>query len=308
MRKLVRLSLIAAMIWLVTLYGYALAVMTKSKSEKEGVRTLTTSHNYWSPNPALVKLEGKWDSRVWKWHEFLGCGSRQITGSNAYNYAIQSDNGAKIGMLTPPELDWVYVGGISVGSVWNDTKPSYQPPPLNVSKVSALTLETRIADWKGAPLSPIIFPSWYAVLTDVWFNVTNVVIEDKDGMKYFPSKILGIDIFYHTMTGSLNAAMGAGNEFSRVEPCNKNFIYSINLAGQDFYSIRNDGMFAIDLLALLQKAQQEAAMHGWHFNINNVELVMLEDVVESYWSYAYVKISWTGIRYCTYTEQHCAIE
>jgi len=287
------------MIWLVTLYGYTLAVMTKSGNEV--VRTLTTSNNYWSPNPALMKSEGKWDSRVWKWHEFLGCGSRQITGSNAYNYAIwKSDKVAKIGMLTPPELDWIYVSGISVGSVWNDTKPSYQPSPLNMSKVSALTLETRIADWKGAPLSPIIFPSWYAVLTDVWFNVTNVIIEDKNGMKYFPSKILGIDIFYHTMTGSLNAVMGTGNEFSRVEPCNKNFIYSINLARQDFYSVRNDGTFAIDLLVLLQKAQQQATMHGWHFDISNVELVMLEDVVESYWSYVYAEITWAGIRYSTY--------
>ena len=306
MQKLAKLSIIATMIWLVALYGHALAVMTMS--EDGVVRTLSASDGYWSPNPALIKSEGKWDSRVWKWREFLGCGSMQITNSNAYNYAIwPSDHRVEIGMLTPPELDWIYVSGISVGSVWDDLKPSYQPLPLNVSKASSLILETRIADWKGAPLSPIIFPSWYAVLTDVWFNVTNVVIEDENGKKEFPSKILGIDIFYHTMTGSLNAVMGAGNEFSRIEPCNENFIYSINLAGQDFYSVRDDGLVVIDLMVLLQNAQQQAARQGWHFSIDNVELVMLESVVESYWSYAYAKITWTGIRYCTYTE-HCAIE
>jgi|GEM_PF-1110901 len=307
MRKLIKLSIIATVIWLVALYGHALVVM--AKPENEIARTLALSDDYWSPNPSLVKSEGKWDSRVWKWREFLGCSSVQITNSNAYNHATwSSDQQVEIGMLTPPELDWVYVSGISVGSVWDDLKPSYQPLPLKASRTSSLTLETRIADWKGAPLSPIIFPSWYAVLTDVWFNVTNVMIEDENGKKEFPSKILGIDIFYHTMTGSLNTVMGAGNEFSRIEPCKENFIYSINLAGQDFYSVNDDGLFVIDLMVLLQNAQQQAAKQGWHFSIDNVELVMLESIVESYWSYAYAKIDWTGIRYCTYTEQHCIIE
>ncbi|MFQ5970367.1 MAG: hypothetical protein ACE5J2_07735 [Nitrososphaerales archaeon] len=309
MRRIVRLSITLAVIWLVGLYAYALAVIASPKLDDRNLKTFVDSDNYWSPNPAFVKSEGKWDKRVWKWREFLGCGSTHITDSNAYNYSRWTkDHAVELGMLTPPDLDWVYVSGISVGSVWNDLTPRYQPLPLKINNTDALVLKTRIDEWKGAPLSPMVFPSWYAVLTDLWFNVTNVVIEGENGKQQFPSKILGIDVFYHTMTGGLNAAMGASNEFSRIEPCKKNFIYSTSLAGQDFYSVSDDGLFVVDLMTLLQSAQEQAAKKGWHFDIDNAELVMLESVVESYWSYAYAEITWTGVIYCAYAERHCAIE
>jgi hypothetical protein len=270
-----------------------------ARSGNASAETFSASGEYWSPD-----LEsGKWDRKVWKWREFLGCGSVHADSIDAYNYARSSGNGIEMGLLTPPDMDWVYVSGVSVGSVWEDLVPSYQPLPLRIKDVSSLKLETKIAEWKGAPLSPVIFPSWYAVLTDVWFNVTNVVIEDENGREEFPSKILGMDIFYHTMTGSLNVVMNAGSEFSRVEPCNNNFIYSVNLAGQDFYTM-DDGFYTVDLMALLERAQEEASRKGWYFDIANAELVMFENVIESYWSYAYAKINWTAIRYC----RECAID
>lgn len=306
MHKTIKVSIISVVIWLVGFYSYALAVISWPKNDNTMVRMSDTSHNYWSPNPSLVKSDGGWDSRIWKWREFIGCGSTQIANTE-YSYAEWfDDHNVHLSMLTQPDLDWVYVAGISMGSVWDDLKPTYQPVPLKPSKADSLTLETRIDDWKGTPLSPVVFPSWYAVLTDVWLNVTDVSIEDENGMHRFPSKILGIDIFYHTMTGSLNAAMGGSNEFARIEPCNKNFIYSVNLTDQNFYS-NKDGSFKVDLLVLLHNAQKQAAKHGWHFNIDNAELVMMETVIESYWSYAYAKISWSGIRYCM-SGNECAIE
>lgn len=299
--KVLFISIIA---WMISFYSYALAVM--SLPVENSITRMSNSYdNYWSPNPSL-QSDGKWDSKVWKWREYFGCGSIQITNTDAYNYVNWADNNIRMSMLTNPDSDWVYVAGISVGSVWDDIVPSYQPAPLKVSRTSSLILETKVDAWKGAPLSPIIFPSWYAVLTDVWFNVTDVTIEDKNGTHKFPSKILGIDIFHHTMTGSLNAVMGGSNEFARIEPCNNNFIYSINLADQVFYS-NNNGLYRVDLLALLHNAHEEAAKHGWHFEIDNVELVMLESVVESYWSYVYAEISWVGIRYCLQGRE-CVIE
>lgn len=307
MQKIAKVLIISVIIWLTGFYSYALVVMSWQKHDSAIQIMSDDSNNYWSPNPSLVKSYGGWDSKVWKWREFLGCGSMQITDADHYNYVEWSDDhSVRMNMLTKPDMDWVYVAGISVGSVWDDLKPSYQPLPLKVNKANSLLLETRIDDWKGTPLSPIVFPSWYAVLTDVWFNVTDVTIEDENGTQQFPSKILGIDIFYYTMTGSLNAVMGGSNEFARVEPCNKNFIYSVNLADQNFYSNSN-GLFTVDLYKLLQNAQEEAAKHDWHFDIDNVELMMLDSVIESYWSYIYAKISWSGIRYCLHGKD-CAIE
>ncbi len=307
MHKNLKILTIIIIIWLTGFYGYALAMISWPKDGSAIARTSSNHNNYWSPNPSLTKSDGGWDSKVWKWREFLDCSSIQITNADHYNYSDWSnDNRVQMSMLTKPDSDWVYVAGISVGSVWDDLKPSYQPLPLKVNKTSSLILETRIDDWHGAPLSPIVFPSWYAVLSDVWFNVTDVTIEDANGKQQFPSKIVGIDIFYHTMTGSLNTVMGGSNEFARVEPCNKNFIYSVNLADQDFYS-NNNGLFTVDLSILLRNAQEEAAKHGWYFDIDNVELMMMESVIESYWSYVYAEVSWSGVRYCLHGKE-CAIE
>jgi hypothetical protein len=303
MHKAARVSIVVLVIWLVGFYGYALSVMASPITDNGKVRALSSA-DYWFLNPSLIETSGSRDKKFWKWREFLGCGSMRISSGDDYNYARWSpDQGVEVQMLTRPELDWVYVAGVSVGSAWDGEEPSFQPTPLEVSKMNMLILETRIDGWKGAPLSPIIFPSWYAVLSDVWFNVTNVRIEDENGTREFSSKVLGIDVFYHTMTGSLNAIMGGSGEFARIEPCNKNFIYSVNLAGQDFFS-QKDGMFIVDLNALLRKAQGEAEKLGWYFDIENAELVMLENVIESYWSYIYARIGWSGIRYCL-EEREC---
>jgi len=302
MHKASKLIIFAITVWLIGFYGYALAIISMPKNGNIMEKLHVNSNNYWSPNPSLIKSDGGWDTRVWKWREFMGCGSIQIDNTANIHADWYDDNSIHLSMLTPPDSDWVYVAGISVGSVWDDLQPVYQPPPLKVSDVNSLILQTKIEDWRGAPLSPIIFPSWYAMLTDVWFNVKDVTIEDEGIVQTFPSKILGMDIFYHTMTGSLNVVMGGSNEFARIEPCNKNFIYSVNLSGQDFYT-NEDGLFTVDLSALLLKAQEEAARLGWHFTIDNVELVMMENVLESYWSYAYAKINWSGIRYCMHEEE-----
>ncbi len=103
------------------------------------------------------------------------------------------------------------------------------------------------------PLSPIILPSYYAVLTDLWFEVNDVTVNGK----HYDKKILGIDIFYKTMTGKLK----------------------------------------VDVIELLERSREEATKKGWIFDIKNVRLLMLENLVEAYFSYAYVNIEYSAIKY-----------
>ncbi|MFQ5941514.1 MAG: hypothetical protein ACE5KA_07455 [Nitrososphaerales archaeon] len=53
---------------------------------------------------------------------------------------------------------------------------------------------------------------------------------------------------------------------------------------------------------MLDKAHEQAAKHGWYFDVDNVELMMLE-TIESYWSYIYAEISWSGVRYSLHSKE-----
>ncbi|MEM1959159.1 MAG: hypothetical protein QXY85_06870 [Candidatus Nitrosocaldus sp.] len=232
------------------------------------------------------KDHSPWRLKVWKWREFLACESisLDIHDVNAYNYVRFDGSSIEMSLLTMPEMDYVYVAGISIGDVWGDGGNSnlYQLEPLKVAILDRLTLDLNIHEFRGAPLSPFILPSWYALLTDLWFRIKNVTIEDASGVKRYEEKVLGIDIFHRTMGGGLNIlVMGMKDEYSRIEPCNKNFIYSINLPSSTT---------SIDILALLKDVQEEARSKGWYFNMDDVELVMVETVLESYWSYTYARV------------------
>ncbi|MEM2923262.1 MAG: hypothetical protein QW560_02460 [Candidatus Nitrosocaldus sp.] len=232
-----------------------------------------------------------WMFKVWKWREFIACESVALDiHGDAYNYVKPNGSSVEMSLLTLPEMDYVHVAGISVGDVWkeSDEANEHHPEPLKVAMLEHLILNLNIHEFRGTPLSPVIFPSWYALLTDLWFKVKNVVIED-DGVKHYTEKVLGIDVFHRTMGGRLNIMMGMRDEYARIEPCNKNFIYSINLSSSTTYGI--------DVLELLHKAQEEARKKGWYFSIDDVELVMVETVLESYWSYAYARIEPPSIVY-----------
>ncbi|MDW8274882.1 MAG: hypothetical protein RMJ59_00695 [Candidatus Nitrosocaldus sp.] len=233
----------------------------------------------------------RWRFKVWKWREFLACESIALDmhGGDAYNYVRYRGSSVEMSLLTLPEMDYVHVAGISIGDVWTNGTDVYQPEPLSVAALEHLTLSIKVHEFKGAPLSPVVFPSWYALLTDLWFRVKNVTIEDGDGVEHYEEKVLGIDVYHRTMGGGLNIVMGLGDDYSRIEPCNKNFIYSINLSSYDGIHI--------DVLELLSRAQEEASKKGWHFSIEDVELVMVETVLESYWSYAYARIEPPSIIY-----------
>ncbi len=140
MRKLVKLSAVALAVWLVAFYGHALAVMPAQAGSRPSVLHSSQDSGYWSADPALSQDDSGWDRRVWKWHEFLGCGSSMMMGSDPYNYSRRSPDGSEMGLLSPPDLDWVYVSGLSTGSVWDDLAPSYQPPPLGVGGLGSLVL------------------------------------------------------------------------------------------------------------------------------------------------------------------------
>lgn len=234
-----------------------------------------------------------WRFKVWKWREFLACESIALDmhDGDAYNYVRLDGSSIEMSLLTLPEMDYVYVAGISVGDVWEESGKNnvYQPEPLRVAMLDSLTLDLKVHEFRGAPLSPFILPSWYALLTDLWFRVKNVTIEDANGVKHYREKVLGIDVFHSSMGGGLNIVMGMGmkDEYSRIEPCNKNFIYSMNLPSST----------SVDVLELLNRAREEARGKGWHFSIDDVELVMVETVLESYWSYASARIEPPSIVY-----------
>lgn len=234
-----------------------------------------------------------WRFKVWKWREFLACESitLDMRSDGTYNYVRLNGSSIEMSLLTLPEMDYVYVAGISVGDVWEEVGNSnlYQPEPLRVAMLDTLALHLNIHEFRGAPLSPFILPSWYALLTDIWFKVENVTIEVDGTVEHYKEKVLGIDVFHRTMSGGLNIVMdmGMNDEYSRIEPCNRNFIYSINLPSHT----------SIDVLELLNKAQEEARKKGWYFSIDDVELVMVETVLESYWSYTYAMIEPPSIVY-----------
>lgn len=237
-----------------------------------------------------------WRLKVWKWRELLACESITLDMDDVYNYARESPSGVEMSLLTWPEMDYVYVAGISVGDAWGEYSEGSAgmlpvPEPLKVSGLERLILNLKVHEFRGAPLSPFIIPSWYALLTDVWFRVKNVSIDDGHSTEHYTDKVLGIDIFHNTMGGGLNIlVMGMGYEYSRIEPCNMNFIYSINLASRG-------GIISIDLLELLSRAQYEAMKKGWYFSMDDVELVMVETVLEGYWAYAYARIDKPEILY-----------
>lgn len=146
MHKTIKFPLIFFIIWLIGLYGYAISVVSSPAGESNSsILALSTNNTYWSPNPSFITSEGAWDSKVWKWREFFGCGSIQMADQNGYTYVEWPENSnVSMSMLTQPDLDWVYVAGVSVGNVWDDIKPSYQPIPLMVSAVDLLSLEIKI--------------------------------------------------------------------------------------------------------------------------------------------------------------------
>ena len=117
----------------------------------------------------------------------------------------------------------------------------------------------------------------------LWFDVKDVTIDGK----HYDNKILGIDVFYNTMTSRLDIAMGSSNEYSRVEPCDKNFVYSIMLDSSNY---DNDRVYRVDVIKLLERAREEAIKNGWVFDLDNVRLVMVENIVEAYFAYVYVNI------------------
>lgn len=295
MRRSILLALILLVAsWLSILYINTLLAMV-SPSE-QGTSSSSDDHSS-SIHPEssmwIDTNDDPWRLKVWKWREFLACESIALDiHGDGYNYVKSNGSSIEMSLLTLPEMDYVHVAGISIGDVWDqgDGSKVHHPEPLKVAMLDHLVLNLNVHEFRGAPLSPFIFPSWYALLTDLWFRVKNVAIEDGDGIKYYEEKVLGIDIFHHTMSGGLNVVMGMGDEYSRVEPCNRNFIYSVNLSS-------NDGRFSIDVLELLIRAQHEASKKGWYFSMDDVELVMVETVLESYWSYAYARIEQPSIMY-----------
>jgi hypothetical protein len=287
-------SLVIAL-WIILFYTYAGLVIAIKVSYNTNIKPIDTNNieeaDYWNPNPYFMLSEDRWDIKVWKWREFLACGYQGLDADNNTTYVNWDKDGLiEVSLLSPFDLDWVYVAGVSMGSVWPNVKPVYQPEPLDIGGLKSLILETKISNFKGVPLSPLILPSWYAVLTDLWFEVKDVTIDGK----HYDKKILGIDVFYSTMTGKLNIAMGSSNEYSRIEPCDKNFVYSIMLDASNY---DNDRVYRVDLIKLLERAREEAIKNGWVFDLNNVRLVMVENIVEAYFAYVYVNIEYSGIKY-----------
>jgi hypothetical protein len=297
-RRIAKIVLLAIAIWITSFYTYT-GLVIASKVSYNTNKHIDTNNNsnidkadYWNPNPYFILSEGKWGIRVWKWREFLACGYQGLDANSNTTYVNWDRDGLiEISLLSPFDLDWVYVAGLSMGSVWPNVKPVYQPEPLDVGRLKSLMLETRISNLKGVALSPLILPSWYAVLTDLWFEVKDVTIDGK----HYDKKILGIDVFYSTMTGRLNIAMGSSNEYSRVEPCDKNFVYSIMLDASNYDN--DKGVYRVDVIKLLERAREEAIKKGWVFDLNNVRLVMAENIVEAYFAYVYVNIEYSGIKY-----------
>ena len=293
MRRSILLFMISTISWLGIIYtNVFLAINTPKQNtgNGDGLSSIPVGSSRWVDDSDDSRDPWYWRLKIWKWREFLACESIALdmhndgSSSNAYNYVRFDGSSIEMSLLTMPEMDYVYVAGISVGDVWGEGGKSnlYQPEPLRVAMLDRLTLDLNIHEFRGAPLSPFILPSWYALLTDLWFRVKNVTIEDANGVKHYEEKVLGIDIFHRTMGGGLNIlVMGMKDEYSRIEPCNKNFIYSINLPSSTT---------SIDLLVLLKKAQEEARSKGWYFSMDDVELVMVETVLESYWSYTYARI------------------
>ncbi len=295
MRRVTKIVLLAIAIWIVSFYTYTGLVIASKVSYNADIKPIDTNNieeaDYWNPNPYFMLSEDKWGIKVWKWREFLACGNQGLDADSNTTYVNWDKDGLiEVSLLSPFDLDWVYVAGVSMGSVWPNVKPVYQPEPLDIGRLKSLILETKISNFKGVPLSPLILPSWYAVLTDLWFEVKDVTIDGK----HYDKKILGIDVFYRTMTGKLNIAMGSSNEYSRIEPCGKNFVYSIMLDSSNY---DNDRVYRVDVIKLLERAREEAIKNGWVFDLNNVKLVMVENIVEAYFAYVYVNIEYSGIKY-----------
>ncbi len=289
MRRSILLFMMPVISWLVIIYTNVFLAINTPKQNTEyddSLNSIPVGSSRWVDGGDDSRDPWHWRLKIWKWREFLACESIALDmhDGNAYNYVRFDGSSIEMSLLTIPEMDYVYVAGISVGDVWREggKSNSYQPEPLRIAMLDRLTLDLNIHEFRGAPLSPFILPSWYALLTDLWFRVKNVTIEDDNGVKHYGEKVLGIDIFHRTMSGGLNIlVMGMKDEYSRIEPCNKNFIYSINLPSSTT---------SIDILALLKKVQEEARSKGWYFSMDDVELVMVETVLESYWSYTYARV------------------
>ncbi len=286
------LLIIAIVSWLAITYINVLFTISVPKQYTTSDESVIPSGSRWVDNDS--KEPQPWRFKIWKWREFLECNSITLDMHNdgaVYNYVRSDGSSIEMSLLTMPEMDYVYVAGISVGDVWEENGDNnvYQPEPLRVAMLDSLVLHLNIQEFRGAPLSPFILPSWYALLTDIWFKVENVTIEADGTVKHYKEKVLGIDVFHRTMSGGLNIVMDMGmkDEYSRIEPCNKNFIYSINLPSHT----------SIDVLELLNKAQEAARKKGWYFSTDDVELVMVETVLESYWSYTYARIEPPSIVY-----------